>query len=162
VNDDLLAARQLLVAIGQEHRQTADTIAEARLKVRSDRERPPAAPAGDALISALEPWLAKLDAEAAAGRWQPVRVGLDRWNAAAREYRNADWNACRESQLLLDERRDLRGLLGALKAKAMANGRAEDAALAELEFAANTLLAQRPTPLEALRSAVAEYQQHLL
>ena len=66
------------------------------------------------------------------------------------------------SELLLDQRRDLRGLLGALNAKAMANGRAEDPALAELEREANKLLAQRPTPLEPLRRVVADYQERLL
>ena len=44
----------------------------------------------------------------------------------------------------------------------MANGRAEDPALAELEREANKLLAQRPTPLEPLRRVVADYQERLL
>ena len=50
----------------------------------------------------------------------------------------------------------------ALNAKATANGRAEDPALAELEREANRLLAQRPTPLEPLRRVVADYQERLL
>ena len=162
VSEDVLAAQRLLVEVGQAHRQTAETLAECMLKVRSERAAPLPRPADDELIAALEPWLAKLAGEVAAGRWQPVRVGIERWNAAARQYLDADRESQHASELLLNQRRDLRGLLGALNAKAMANGRAEDPALAELEREANKLLAQRPTPLEPLRRVVADYQERLL
>ncbi len=162
VSEDVLAAQRLLVEIGQVHRQTAETVAECMLKVRTEPAAPLPHPADDELIAALEPWLAKLAGEVAAGRWQPVRVGIERWNAAARQYLAADREAQYVSELLLNQRRDLRGLLGALNAKAMANGRAEDPALAELEREANKLLAQRPTPLEPLRRVVADYQEQLL
>ena len=128
VSEDVLAAQRLLVEVGQAHRQTAATLAECMLKVRSERAAPLPRPADDELIAALEPWLAILAGEVAAGRWQPVRVGIERWNAAARQYLDADREAHHASELLLNQRRDLRGLLGALKAKAMANGRAEDPA----------------------------------
>ena len=162
LSDDLLAARRLLVEVGQSHRQAAETVAQCHLKVRSERSPTPPCPADDDLPAALEAWLARLDAEVAAGRWQPVRVGLERWNAAARQSLDSDRQARIASQLLLNQRRDLRGLLGALKAKALANGRAEDPALAAIEQEANNLLATRPTPLEALQLAVAGYQQRLL
>jgi hypothetical protein len=162
VSEDVLAAQRLLVELGQAHRQTAETLAECLLKARSERAAPLPRPADDELIAALEPWLAKLAAEVAAGRWQPVRVGIERWNAVARQYLDADRAARHASELLLNQRRDLRGLLGALNAKATANGRAEDPALAELEREANRLLAQRPTPLEPLRRVVADYQERLL
>ncbi len=93
---------------------------------------------------------------------QNAAAAIERWNAAARQYLDADRESLHAGELLLNQRRDLRGLLGALKAKAMANGRAEDPALVELERAANTLLAQRPTPLEPLRRVVADYQERLL
>ena len=162
VSEDVLAAQRLLVEVGQAHRQTAETLAECMLKVRSERAAPLPRPADDELIAALEPWLTKLAADVAAGRWQPVRVGIERWNASARQYLESDRESHHVSELLLNERRDLRGLLGALKAKAIANGRAEDPALAELEREANTLLAQRPTPLEPLRRVVADYQERRL
>ena len=162
VSEDVHAAQRLLVEVGQAHRQTAETLAECMLKVRSEQATPLPRPADDELIAALEPWLAKLAGEVAAGRWQPVRVGIEHWNAAARQYLDADRESLHASELLLNQRRDLRGLLGALKAKAMANGRAEDPALAELERAADTLLAQRPTPLKPLRRVVADYQERLL
>ncbi len=162
VSEDVRAGQRLLAEVGQAHRQTTLTLAECKLKVQSEPAAALPRPADDELIAALEPWLAKLAAEVAAGRWQPVRVGIERWNAAARQYLDADRESLHVSEMLLDQRRDLRGLLGALKAKALANGRAEDPALAELESAANTLLAQRPTPLEPLRRVVADYQERLL
>ncbi len=162
VSEDVRAGQRLLAEVGQAHRQTTLTLAECKLKVQSEPAAALPRPADDELIAALEPWLAKLAAEVAAGRWQPVRVGIERWNAAARQYLDADRESLHVSEMLLDQRRDLRGLLGALKAKAMANGRAEDPALAELEREANTLLAQRPTPLEPLRRVVADYQERLL
>ena len=110
-----------------------------------------ACPTANERIAALEAWLGKLDAEVAAGRWQPVRVGIERWNAVAGQYLAADGEALRAAESLLNQRRDLRGLLGALKAKAMANGRAEDPALVEIERTANQVLAARPTLLEALQ-----------
>ncbi len=160
--DDLLAARQLLVEVGQSHRQAAQTVAQCKLKVRSEPATSLPCRADDELVAALEAWLAKLDAEVSAGRWQPVRVGLERWKAAAGQYLDADRKAQSAGELLLNQRRDLRGLLGALKAKAKANGRAEDPALAAIERDANELLATRPTPLEALQRLVTDYQQRLL
>jgi hypothetical protein len=162
VSEDLHAAQRLLVEVGRTHRQTVETLAECMLKVRSEQATPPPRPADDELIAALESWLTKLAGEVAAGRWQPIRVGLERWTATARQYLDADRESLHASELLLNQRRDLRGLLGALKAKAMANGRAEDPALAELERAADALLAQRPSPLEPLRQVVADYQERLL
>lgn len=160
LSNDLLAARQLLVEVGHSHRQAAETAAQCNLKVRS--ERAPPCPTADGVLAALEPWLARLEAEVAAGRWQPVRVGIERWNATARRYLDDDRKAQAAGELLLNQRRDLRGLLGALKAKAKTNDRAEDPALTALEQEANALLATRPTPLETLQRTVADYQQRLL
>jgi len=162
VSEAVQAAQRLCAEVCQAHRRAAEKFAECTLKVQSDPAAPAPRPADDELIAALEPWLARLAAEVAAGRWQPVRVGIERWNAAARQYLDADRESHHVSESLLDQRRDLRGLLGALKAKAAANGRAEDPALADLEREANTLLAQRPTPLEPLRVVVADYQERLL
>ncbi len=162
LRDDLLAARRLLAELGQSHCHTRQTLEECKQKVRSEEATALPRPADDERAAALEAWLAKLDAEVAAGRWQPVRVGVARWNAAARQYLAADQESQNAAESLLNQRRDLRGLLGALKAKAMANGRAEDPALAQIEQEANELLATRPTPLEALRCLVADYQQRLL
>jgi hypothetical protein len=162
VSEAVQDAQRVLGEVGQAHRQTALMFAECMLRVRSEPAASLPRPVDDELIAALEPWLAKLAADVAAGRWQPVRVGIERWNASARQYLESDRESHHVSELLLNERRDLRGLLGALKAKAIANGRAEDPALAELEREANTLLAQRPTPLEPLRRVVADYQERLL
>ena len=125
LTDDLLAARRLLAEVGESHRQAIEAPASCQLKVRSDRATAPPCPADDKLVTALETWLAKLDAEVAAGRWRPVCVGIQHWNATARQYLVIDGEARSAAESLLNQRRDLRGCWCA-KAKAKANGRAED------------------------------------
>jgi hypothetical protein len=66
------------------------------------------------------------------------------------------------NEALLRERRDLRGLLDALRAKAQACGRSEDAQLAALGQEAWQLLQGRPTPLARAQELVAEYEARLM
>ena len=62
----------------------------------------------------------------------------------------------------LAKRDELRGLLGAYKAKAARLGAAEDAALAERYDQARDLLWTAPCDLTAAEAAVAGYQQAVL
>ena len=66
------------------------------------------------------------------------------------------------ARAVLDRRRDLRGLFGALRAKAAAVGRADDPELAAPANQADELLRRRPTPLAAAERLVAEYQRRLM
>jgi hypothetical protein len=59
----------------------------------------------------------------------------------------------------LQERDDLRGLLGSYRHRASANGLAEDAALEDKYQAAHTVLWSAPCDLRQARALVAEYQR---
>jgi hypothetical protein len=61
----------------------------------------------------------------------------------------------------LDLRRELRGRLSALKAKALARGVAEDSKLVPLAQKAAELLHARPTPIEEAAWLVSQYEARL-
>ena len=125
-----------------------------------DRRRGPAAPArraGRPVGAAGRPG-PLLDA----GRWPRLASELDlldRELATATARFNA---AERASVAALAKRDELRGLLGAYKAKAARLGAAEDAALAERYDRARDLLWTAPCDLTAAEAAVAGYQQAVL
>ena len=105
VSQDLLSAHRLLAEAVQTQHEAAATFAECNFKVRSDQAAPLPCPLGDEQIAALQSWLVKLDTEVAAGRWLPVRVGIERWNTAARQYVDANRESHRASKVLLDQPR---------------------------------------------------------
>jgi hypothetical protein len=106
--------------------------------------------------------LADLDTLLAGGRW--TRLGseldlLDRELAAATaRFKEAE----RAVVTLMAKRDELRGLLGAYKAKAARLGAAEDPGLAERYDRARDLLWTAPCDLDAAAAAVAGYQQAVL
>ena len=95
----------------------------------------------------------------------------DRWDDAAAGFAAADAGldaATRRAEEdhevlagLLDRRAELRGRLGALRAKASARGRSEDLALDELHTRARDLLWTAPCDLAAATVAVRAYQRAL-
>ena len=109
-----------------------------------------------------EPPLASLAALAAAGRWTRLQAELDRCDselaAAVARTRGVE-NSVAE---LLDRREELRGLLGAYKAKAARLGAAEDPELTARYDQAHDLLWTAPCDLTAAAAAVAGYQRAIL
>jgi len=107
----------------------------------------------------LRPWLERLR-ELAAGppeRRLTAARGLTAWTAVAHQTlaqarRVADANA-----LPLRRRGELRGLLGALRQKAVATGLAEEPALAAMLAAAHDLLYTAPTDLTAATAQVTAF-----
>ncbi|MBV8314024.1 MAG: hypothetical protein JOZ53_03730 [Planctomycetaceae bacterium] len=155
-------ARQLLDSLEEAHRRARQAHADREAKVQADAPAVFPRPLDDGQVAALGPWLEKLDASVREGQWKPALVGLARWTAIVRQYL-ADEEATREANdAPLRARRDLRGLLDALKAKARSNSRAEDIELDALAQEAWRLLHSRPTPLAEARRLVAEYQARLL
>jgi hypothetical protein len=106
--------------------------------------------------------LAELDALLAAGRWDRLRSELDllerELTAAVSEFHESE----RTLVSLLSQRDELRGLLGAYKAKAARLGAAEDGALSGLYENARALLWAAPCDLNAASAAVTSYQQAVL
>jgi hypothetical protein len=109
-----------------------------------------------------EPPLASLTALAAAGRWTRLQDELDRCDrelaAAVARTRDVEHSVAES----LDRREELRGLLGAYKAKAARLGAAEDAELTASYDQARDLLWTAPCDLTAAAAAVAGYQQAIL
>ena len=117
---------------------------------------PPAEPGGlSARVDGLGPLLD-------GGRWPRLASELDLLDrelaTATASYREAE----RVSVSALARRDELRGLLGAYKAKAARLGAVEDATLAERYDQARGLLWSAPCDLVAAEAAVAGYQQAVL
>jgi len=119
----------------------------------------PPEPADPADLSAR---LAGLDALQAAGRWTRLASELDLLDrelaTAAAGFKEAE----RAVVAAMAKRDELRGLLGAYKAKAARLGAVEDAGLAERYDRARDLLWTAPCDLAAAEAAVAGYQQAVL
>ena len=119
----------------------------------------PPEPGGLADLSAR---LAGLDSLLASGRWTRLASELDLLD---REL-TAATAACQEAEravvAAMAKRDELRGLLGAYKAKAARLGAVEDPGLAERYDQARELLWTAPCDLAAAEAAVAGYQQAVL
>jgi hypothetical protein len=119
----------------------------------------PPPPAGLADVTAR---LAGLDTLLADGRWPRLASELDgverELTAATTNFRDTE----RAVVSAMSKRDELRGLLGAYRAKAARLGAAEDAALAERYDRAQGLLWTAPCDLRAAAEAVDGYQQAVL
>lgn len=161
LKSDIAEAGKLLAHLQATHRQAKEALAEREQKIHLENVTALPQLMADDRVEALAPWLLKLEATEQQGQWKPVRIGLGKWTAIARECLTAA-EAAREGNLApLREREELRGLLDALKAKAKGRGLAEDAELNGVAEEARQLLHGRPTPLERARKLVAAYQARL-
>jgi hypothetical protein len=135
--------------------------AAERLPLEVEGARAPAAPASDALIEGLAPWLDKIEATAGAGRWSSAEVGLTRWREAADAYLATDGAITGALAAVLAKRDELAGRLAARRAQAAslaARGVALDAAAEHAARDADKLLAKRPTPLARAVELVDRYE----
>lgn len=112
-------------------------------------------------IIALSQWLARLETKFSEGLLNPVSIGLENWQAKVKEYITTEEQAYITNQTPLKTRKELRGRLDALQAKAVARGRVEDAILVELAQAAKQLLYTRPTDLEKASHLISQYEKRL-
>src|SRR5580692_6558770 len=106
-----------------------------------------------------EPPLDSLAALAAAGRWPALATELDRCDSALAAAVRQTEDCERSAASGLASRDELRGLLGAYKAKAARLGVAEDADLVASYDQARDLLWTAPCDLTAAAAAVAGYQR---
>jgi hypothetical protein len=109
-----------------------------------------------------EPPLASLAALAAGGQWSRLRAELDRCAAELAASAAQTDDLRRMAAAAVGRRDELRGLLGAYKAKAVRLGAAEDADLAARYDQAYDLLWTAPCDLTAAESAVSGYQRAIL
>jgi hypothetical protein len=109
-----------------------------------------------------EPPLASLDALAAGGQWSRLAAEIDRCTAELGQFAAQTAEAGRLAAAAIEKRDELRGLLGAYKAKAARLGAAEDTDLAGRYDQAQRLLWTAPCDLTAAEAAVAGYQRAIL
>jgi len=119
----------------------------------------PPEPAGLADLSAR---LAGLDPLQASGRWTRLASELDLLDRELATATASFKEAERAAVAAMAQRDELRGLLGAYKAKAARLGAVEDPGLAERYDRARDLLWTAPCDLPAAEAAVAGYQQAVL
>ncbi len=159
IQQGLTLARQQHQHLSQLHQDSIAVYAEVQEKVSSPLKL--RSPLAVATIEALEQWLQRLETNFAAGLGQPILVGLSHWTAQAQAATTSEQQAIVHNQSQLETRRELRGRLNALQAKALAKGHAEDPTLARLATQAKHLLYSRPTPLDPATTLVQQYEQHL-
>jgi hypothetical protein len=164
-----------LIRLRDEARQRVDEVQTAATAVRAARDDAVAAwqraaekiaaaalPPPPAETADLSMRLAGLGPLMDGGRWPRLASELDLLDrelaAATARYQEAE----RAAVSALARRDELRGLLGAYKAKAARLGAVEDTALAERYDRARDLLWSAPCDLTAAEAAVAGYQQAVL
>lgn len=112
-------------------------------------------------IDALGKWLETLASKINEGQAKPVLIGLDRWTAQSSQASRAAEMALTANQAPIAERRELRGRLQALKAKAQALGLSEVTELSDLASRADKLLYNKPTRLAEARDLVKQFERSL-
>ena len=164
-----------LVRLRDEAHQRVAEVAAAMAAARSAREDAAAAwqratakiaagalPPPPADLADLSGRLDGLGPMLAAGRWTRLASELDLLDRELATVTAGFREAERAVVAAMAKRDELRGLLGAYKAKAARLGAAEDAALAERYDRARDLLWTAPCDLAAAEAAVAGYQQAVL
>jgi hypothetical protein len=159
IRDKLAIAHNLLQQLKEIHVKAIAAFAECQDKVLDHSILLPSLP--EEQIEALRQWLMKLETKLAEGLVNPIIVGLDNWTIKAREYIASEQQAYAVNNAPLQTRRELRGRLDALQAKALARRLIEDPILTELALQAKQLLYSRPTPLNKAAELVSQYEKRL-
>jgi len=157
LHTDLASADALIVALEEALAQAKTAYDERVLKVTVDNADSLPSPFADPVIDALKSWLGRLKQTLQQGKWRAAQIGFGNWKAHLDARLAECQTVATENARLLNRRRELRGLLDSLKAKAVDTGLAEDQALAELHRRAYALLYSRPTPLATAEKLVSDY-----
>jgi hypothetical protein len=143
----------LTAAVNAAQAARADAVTAWHRAAQRIAELPPLPP------DIAQPPLDRLAALAAAGRWPTLATELDRCDGALAAAVRQTEDCERSAATGLANRDELRGLLGAYKAKAARLGVAEDADLVASYDQARDLLWAAPCDLAAAAAAVAGYQR---
>jgi hypothetical protein len=157
LDTDLASADALIVALEEALAQAKTAYDERVLKVTVDNADSLPGPFADSVIDALKSWLGRLKKTLQQGKWRAAQLGFGNWKAQLDARLAECQTVASENARLVNRRRELRGLLDSLKAKAVDTGLAEDQALAELYRRAYALLYSRPTPLATAEKLVSDY-----
>ena len=159
IQNGLAIAHTLLQNLTELNQQTHTAYAESLEKVTDHSGLQPSLSADH--LDALCQWLSRLETRFAEGLVSPIQVGLENWTAKVKAAIAIEQCAVTANRRPVETRRELRGRLEALKAKALARGRAEDPILADLSAQAKQILYTRPTDLAKAIELVTQYEKHL-
>ncbi|MBW4613997.1 MAG: hypothetical protein KME21_12125 [Desmonostoc vinosum HA7617-LM4] len=159
IKEKFAIAHNLLQQLKEINTKSVTTFAECQEKVLDHSMLK--TPLTQIQIDALSQWLTKLETKLTEGLVNPVMVGLENWTIKAKEYIESVEQAYTVNNAPLETRRELRGRLEALKAKALARGLIEDVTLAELAEQAKQLLYTQPTPIDKATELVSRYEKRL-
>ena len=159
IHQGLAIARQHWQQLTDLHHEAIATHAEVQEKVMDAVKLP--SPLDATTIESLGQWLQRLEANFAAGMVQPIQIGLANWTVKIQGAIVTEQQTLTANHQPLETRRELRGRLDALKAKALVKGHAEDPTLTTLATQAKHLLYTRPTPLAQAAELVKQYEQQL-
>ena len=112
-------------------------------------------------VAALAAWLNRLEQRSGDEKPDALEVGLRNWRKAAEALLAREQKKLAQVRQPVEARRELRGRLEALKAKARAYGLAEEQRFAGLAADAEKLLYTRPTDLVLSTAAVEAYERGL-
>ena len=155
---NLQAARERSDQLIQLHADILKAAEEAVVKIAGFVT---VAPLSAGRLDSLRDWLARLEHKYSEGALDAVAIGLRRWTAAADDLLVQEQKVLAGNRAPLEKRAELRGRLGALKAKARAYGLAESVAFVALGDAAEAALHARPTSLRQAAEAVGAYEKQL-
>jgi len=158
---DLARARDTMRSLHDTQKAAADAYAERVEKVWLENGDSLPKPPESTTVTTLEEWLGRLEASLAQNKWQPLKMGVSNWSLQATERLLACQKAFNANLEPVNQRRELRAFLDALKTKAEAFGRSEDQDLAAIEKAARALLYTRPTRLAEADKLVKSYAANL-
>jgi hypothetical protein len=105
--------------------------------------------------------LDRLKAKLNEGAIDAVCAGIEPWLRTASDLFTIEQRALETNRGQLDGRRELRGRLSAMQAKASSRGVSEDAGLTRLAVRAAELLYAQPTPMRQAADVVAQYEASL-
>jgi hypothetical protein len=154
IKDELLQAHAQFDELTALHRESLAMVAEAQGSIADPELAPPVA---EERLERLRDWLDQLDHRQREGGPAALESGMKHWRGRADECVAEERRAIAANRGQLDLRRELRGRLDALKAKARARGVVEHAEIAQLAEQARQLLAVRPTDLKKAAETVAAY-----
>jgi hypothetical protein len=156
---DLRRAREMLVTLGLVREQNDQAFAERRDKIAG--RGAPEQPLPLQRMNDSEARLKLLEDGSKTGHVDAVCSELEGWMGEMKHLIEEEQAALDRNRVPLDLRRELRGRLSALKAKALARGVAEDSKLVPLAQKAAELLHARPTPIEEASWLVSQYEARL-
>lgn len=158
----LAEAEQALAQLKTTHASSLQAVEERKAKLTIDHEEQLTMPLDDKVIDQLVGWLERLKTTVGDGKFQAASVGLVNWTAQVLNRTSSAESAFQANDALLRERRDMRGLIEALKVRAGAEGMAEDPILSAMFVKVSKMLYSRPTPMTEARQLVKEYQDEVL